>query len=332
MMRIVATLCSVVLASCIAAAAFGQSPAQQIDQSPKRVPLGVYEKAGCDGVRGVADFKRWFGRNPDQTLEFITWQIMQEGSTWAMGCWKNAGQKSVVYSIPMLPDDNSATLAEGAAGKFDALFRNYALKLVQFGYGHAVIRLGWEFNGDWYPWAASKDPESWKAYWRRIVTAMRSAPGAHFKFDWTMAGGWTDFLPEAAYPGDEYVDIIGMDLYNIVWDKNADTPEGRWDFHLNTRRGLVWQRDFAAQHRKPISFAEWGTGKQPSGGGGDDPYFIEQMAAWIGASNTAYHNYWDHTGGFNAKLSDGHQPQSAAAFLRAFGGPKPRPPGLMQPG
>jgi len=296
-----------------------------------RAKVGVYKGAGCDGVKGAESFTKWFGRSPTQTLEFISWSVLSAGTTWGVGCWKNAKQKTVIYSLPMLPD-KGATLADGAAGKFDTLFRNYATKLVAAGYGDTVIRIGWEFNGVWFPWAAEKDPQSYIAYWRRIVKTMRAVPGAAFKFDWCMAGGWTDFLPEQAYPGDAYVDIIGMDFYNVSIDPRAVTPEQRWDSRMNTRRGLKWQRDFATQHGKPISFPEWGTGLKPDGtGGGDDPYFIEQMAAWMAASNVAYHNYWDHTGGVNAKLSDNHQPKAGAAFRKAFGGPSPNPPKMQQP-
>ena len=300
--------------------------------SAGRAGLGVYKGAGCDGVKGVETFERWLGRPPTQTLEFISWQVLSAGTTWGVGCWKGSGQKTVVYALPMLPSDNSASLADGAAGKFDKLFKNYATKLVAAGYGGTTIRIGWEFNGEWFPWAASKDPQSYIAYWRRIVKTMRSVPGAKFRFDWCTAGGWTNFLPEAAYPGDEYVDIIGMDFYNVSIDPKATTPQQRWESRMSTRRGLKWQRDFATEHGKPISFPEWGTGLKPDGGGGgDDPYFIEQMAAWIDASNVAYHNYWDHTGGVNAKLSDNHQPQAGAAFIKAFGGTAPKAPVMQSP-
>jgi hypothetical protein len=297
-----------------------------------RAKLGVYETAGCDGVKRAKIFTDWFGHAPDQTLEFIAWDVLSAGTTWGVGCWRNGGQKSVVYSMPMLPLDKSATLAEGAAGKFDELYRRYAAILIRFGYADSVVRIGWEFNGIWYPWAAAQDPQAYIAYWRRIVSIMRSVPGAAFKFDWCVAGGWTNFLPEDAYPGDAYVDIIGMDIYNVPIDPKAVTPQQQWDSIVNTRRGLKWHRDFAVQHGKPISFPEWGTGLRPDGkGGGDDPYFIEQMAAWIAANNVAYHNYWDHSGGVNARLSDGHQPLAGAAFLKAFAGPRPKAPSLRAP-
>ena len=94
----------------------------------KRVPLGIYATAGCDGVKHVEEFAKWFGRKPDLVVDFVTWDIVKEGSHWVLGCWRDAGQKQLVLSLPMLPDDGSATLADGAAGKFDQMFRDYAAK------------------------------------------------------------------------------------------------------------------------------------------------------------------------------------------------------------
>ena len=291
-------------------------------------PLGVYEGAGCTGSQRLTAFSNWLGRKPTRVLEFMSWQAMTDLSPWSMNCWTNAGIKGVTYSVPMLPEDGSATLKQGASGTFDDAFRQFATLLVAEGYSTAVIRLGWEFNGDWYAWAASKDPQSWIAYWRRIVGIMRAVPGAKFKFDWCPAGGYTTFLAENAYPGDAYVDIIGTDVYNQTWDPKVVTPTQRWNEQMNGRHGLKWHADFAAAHDKPISFPEWGTGTRADGhGAGDDPMFIEQMAEWIASHNVVYHNYWDYSHPhFNGKLSDNSKPKSAAAFLRKFKMPRPKAP------
>src|SRR5687767_5547645 len=153
----------------------------------KPAPIGVYLGAGCDGAKRLEHYGAWLGREPDQVIEFISWDVLKKGKTWGVQCWQKAGRKNVVYSLPMLPEDKSVTLADGAAGKFDEMYTTYAAKLVKHGFGESIIRIGWEFNADWYPWAAKRDPQSWIAYWRRIVTAMRSVPGANFKFDWCAA-------------------------------------------------------------------------------------------------------------------------------------------------
>jgi hypothetical protein len=292
--------------------------------------LGVYEGAGCDGAKQLEQFVKWFGKRPTRVLEFVDWKGMEMNATWSMRCWKKAGVRVMTYSVPMLPPEGSATLAQGAEGKYDALFEQLANTLVAEGYGDAIIRIGWEFNGDWYSWAASKDPQSWVAYWRRIVTTMRSVPGQQFKFDWCPATGSSRLKAEQVYPGDEYVDVIGLDVYNATWNKEITTPEQRWDERVNGPHGVKWQANLATKHGKPMSFPEWGTGTRSDGhGAGDDPYFIEKMSEWIATHDVLYHNYWDYAHpAYNAKLSDGKLPRSGAAFLRLFKSKHPRPPVL----
>ena len=56
-----------------------------------------------------------------------------------------------------------------------------------------MLRLGWEFNGPWYPWSLSStnsadSPREFIAYWQHIVTLMRAiAPG--LQFDWNVYNG-----------------------------------------------------------------------------------------------------------------------------------------------
>jgi len=152
---------------------------------------------------------------------------------------------------------------------------------------------------------------------------MRSAPGAAFIFDWCSAQGYQQIPAVNVYPGDEYVDVIGYDLYNQVWLKEKPTPEQRWNQLLTQAYGLNWLATFATQHSKPISFPEWATGSRPDGHGGeDDDYFVDHLADWIRQHNVAYHAYWDYNAkDFDGKLSDGRRPRSAAAFFKAFRNP-----------
>lgn len=294
-------------------------------------PWGVYQGAGCEGAKRLAEFEQWLGYRPERGLDFFAWEELDGGWNWVMRCWVQAGMKDMTFSVPMLPSDGSATLAQGAQGQCDSFFARLGAALVKHGFARSVLRLGWEFNGDWYKWAARKDPSAWIAYWRRIVSILRQVPGNAFTIDWCPASSWTTLLAQDAYPGDEFVDIIGLDVYNATWDASVVTAEQRWNERMNGRHGLKWHRDFAALHGKPLSFPEWATGTRSDGhGAGDDPYFITQMAAWIAANDVAYHNYWEYRAkAYDGKLSDGRQPAAAAAFLRAFG--RPAAPRLQEP-
>ena len=284
--------------------------------------LAVYKGAGCDGVKRIGTFETWLGRRADRVVDFLdgkNWAAMVGSAKWIAQCWRKPGYK-LALSVPMLPKDKSATLADGARGELDDHFREVARILVENGHADAILRIGWEFNGAWYPWAASQDPASFVAFWRRIVTVMRSVPGNRFRFDWNPTVGTTKIDPERVYPGDDVVDIIGLDIYNQSWHARRDDPSVRWDEKVNGAHGLRWHRDFAKAHNKPRSFPEWGTGTRKDGHGfGDDPAFVRNMHEWIAANDVVYHGYWDYRApDFNAELSSGQFPAAAAQFRALF--------------
>ena len=142
-------------------------------------------------------------------------------------------------------------------------------------------------------------------------------PGQRFTFVWNPSLGTTVTFPHAemAWPGDEYVDQIGLDVYDAWyrgWRPGVDPQPDRaqqdqvWnDQTLNGERGLVFWRDFAAAHGgKALAFPEWGLQlwQEPSDGlwhgGGDDPWFIKRMYDIITdpAWNVAWHAFWEKEG------------------------------------
>lgn len=105
-------------------------------------------------------------------------------------------------------------------GVHDAAIDAYADGLVAWGHD-IVIRLDAEFDGGWAPaWgvlAAGNSAADFVLMWRYIVDRFR-ARGATTKVRWywcpnNIGGG--GYSPIAnCYPGDAYVDIVGVDGYN----------------------------------------------------------------------------------------------------------------------
>lgn len=317
-------LCALLLATGLASrAAAPESPTGGVAAAPPVAALGAYIGPGCNGGKRLAAYEAWLGRPVDQVLDALSthsWKEMEGSALWAAGCWSRS-ERTLVLSVPMLPNDRQSTFEAGARGDYDDTFRAIARVMVKRGYATSVIRIGWEFNAGWFPWSALKQPAAYVAHWRRIVEVMRSVPGADFRFDWCPVVVAGVASPEAAYPGDDVVDIVGADVYNQNWDPQVVTAEQRWQRLLDAPFGLKWHRRFAAAHGKPMSYPEWGTGTRPDGhGGGDDAYFVRQMAAWIAANPVVYHNYWDYPAkDYNGHLSDHSKPAAEAAFLTAFG-------------
>lgn len=304
-------------AGCVVSGSFAQARAEP--------EFSVYRGPGCLGRDRIKTFETFSGRKVQRTVDALnqqTWAEMRSSIPWVISCWKDSGL-ALTLSVPMLTFRDTGTLADGVAGKYDDIFLLSARHLVANGFSDAVVRIAWEFNGHWMPWRADKDPENYVNYFRRIVALMRSIPGQKFKFEWTPGHGLHKIAPPKVYPGDDYVDIIGMDVYDEIWNESMRDPVARWAYYRDQPFGLAWHRDFAAAHRKPLAYSEWGVGTRPDGhGSGDDPYFVQQMAAWIATVKPLYHNYWDDPSPtYDAELSSGRFPRAAAAFQQAFGKP-----------
>lgn len=183
-------------------------------------------------------------------------------------------------------------LRRGASGDFDKYAQGLAVNLVGAGLGSSVIRLGHEANGDWYadsvP-ADGKGQQEWRDFWRHTALAMKSVSGAHFKFDWSVSYTFRPITFSQFYPGDDVVDVIGLDAY----DRGVQTRDARWQQLWSMPGGIQDFLLFAAQHKKPISFPEWGLWPADSGlGGGADSDYMAHMVSLIHLTRPVYQTYW----------------------------------------
>jgi hypothetical protein len=289
--------------------------------------LGVY--VGANQPALVGRYQDWLGRPIDRVLDYLgdeSWSQIESPTWWTSGWGVSAWRHRMIYSVPMLPA-TGGSIEIGARGGYDSHFRKLAQTLVSAGQGDVVMRPGWEGNGDWYRWSAAGNPKAYVRYFRHIVKAMRGVSGAQFRFDWSVSMGPAAVAASVIYPGDAYVDYIGMDVYDQYWGENGHDPAVRWNAYLTQPYGLRWHKAFAMSHGKRMTLSEWGVIKRSDGyGGGDDPYFVDRMRDWISANNVAYAVYFERdTTANKSALTTGRFPESAAAMLRGFGTPaRPR--------
>jgi hypothetical protein len=245
---------------------------------------------------------------------------------WLLKAWHSTSYH-LVLGVPMLPVDASGkklgSLVAGAAGQYNQYFVALAQKLVQYGEQATTIRLGWEFNGNWFAWAVANttDAINFAAYFRDIVDAMRSVNGQQFTFVWDGAGGpqyGESYTVAQSYPGNAYVDYIGQDIYDTPYTA-APTEPGTWQ--TTTLPELTTLSAFAQSVDKPMALPEWGVAGTNAYGLGDDPYWVTQMVNWITTHNVAWESYfnYDYSGGDFA-ITDGNFPSSLTAFRAGLSG------------
>lgn len=268
------------------------------------------------------------GASTEQSEAFLGSRLSWVSGFLPQGSWSAAHQsarglsrlrgsgRQLTYGVGMLTGDGGS-LQQGAAGRYDGQWRQLAQEFVAAGVPNIHLRLGWEMNGDWFRWSALRDPGAYAAYWRRIVNVMRSVPGGRsIKFDWVVSQG-AQFVPLASYPGDQYVDVIGMNVYDRTYNTRYADPGARWDHYVSRPFGLQWLRDFSRAHGKPIGFGEWGVSSAHVGGvQRDNPLFINRMADFIRSNNVAYHSYFNCDSNYLHRLD--HFPRSRDAVRARF--------------
>ena len=128
-------------------------------------------------------------------------------------------------AIPLvtMPLPADITLEKVAAGRQDRVITAWAQAAKAWGYPF-LFRPWWEVNGDWYPWG--RDPD-YVAAWRHFHDLVVAEGATNVTWAWVTNTLWVDpeSNPAPYYPGDDYVDWVGMDAYN--WGENPLQPD-RW--------------------------------------------------------------------------------------------------------
>jgi beta-mannanase len=112
-----------------------------------------------------------------------------------------------------------------AAGAFDPYIWRAAREAAAYGRPF-FLRFAEEMNGGWSSWGATagSSPATYVAMWRHVVSIFRAADATNVRWVWSPnvygANGVAAFGPY--YPGDAWVDDVGLDGYN--WGGVKDSP------------------------------------------------------------------------------------------------------------
>ncbi len=251
----------------------------------------------------------WFLHYTDPNYNWANWVRSSPGND----------PRQLIVNTTLIPSSiaSSDWREQGAAGAFESDDRTLAQNLISAGLSNAIIVLAAEANGNWeYDYIGSTPTQiaDWVQTWRNTVTAMRSVPGAHFQFVWTINNRVPATPFASYYPGDDVVDIVGDDAY----DMGVTDDGGDWNEVSASVDGVNALVSFAQSHGKPVAFPEWGVGVRSAGNlaGGDDPGYVNGLASVIAGNDVAFQSYF-----FNHEWQNELQqgPASLAAYTSAFG-------------
>lgn len=286
--------------------------------------LGVYVGNNADDVRA---FEQWLGRPVQAVLGYTSagkngdWRAPDPGWQIDMPEYLGGSGRPVLWSIPMAPDDGgAAAYREIAEGRHNALYKSWAVKILQSRAGDRgpiYVRTTWELGGEWFPWtqAAKDDPAAYRKAFAVFAACFHQVSGRfHMVWDFTADRGPV----EQWYPGDQAVDVLSQDIY---WNaqyagNNADEAFRR---AKECDRGLDWMNAFAARHQKPMAISEWGVPGADSSSL-DGARFIALLSHWMATHNLVYATYWDapEASSYDGRLSDDKPAKTAAALKKLY--------------
>jgi hypothetical protein len=266
------------------------------------------------GVRTNPDapgFATWRGTPLKVIVGFIRWRNgWSEMYTYASGSdirWMRSKSSNVSLGHALFPAGHNA--AACASGAYDDEHANVASRLVANGAGDAEIRLGWEANGDWYPWSIDfSNPAPWKDCFTRVAKVFKSK-SANFRIAWSMnKKGRGDV--RTAWPDGAPITSISVNAYDDPWVRfGAETFNGGpW--------GLRAWAAFARGKGKKLGIGEWALWLN-----GDNPQFIQNMHDFFEAeAGTIAHEAY-----FNGNAVGEHRlypstihPEAAARYRELF--------------
>ena len=202
---------------------------------------------------GVASFERAIGRTLSIDHHYYGWT---DSFPTALERWDVAHGR-----IPMISWSGTG-LDSILSGRSDAMIRQRAEDVRAFG-APVFLRWGWEMNGNWSSDDGSHNndpgttdgPKKYVAAWRHIHDIFTAAGATNAVWVWSPNG--TD-VPDAPwnhwthyYPGDAYVDWVGIDGYN--W--GTSRPWSSWTSFARLVEPIY--ADYAS--RKPVMIAETGS-------------------------------------------------------------------------
>ena len=315
-----------------------------------KIPLGVYvgNPNGNDAAAEAAfdqvfnDLSSTIGQAPafiDTFVDFTgSWSNMVSSAQWnAFSQSKSPVAQNltpvIAVGLGTSSDNGPGTLQQIASGAHDDVYRGIAQAYRDAGYKTVDIRIGWEMDGNYMPWSMGNTTESadaWRAAFAHVADVLHGVSGMKVNVVWNPGLSNNNQVDvRETYPGDDKVDIVGLDIYSHVYKYDSSVSDAQFynypsasQYHPtgtdSVQWGLAQTMAFALAHGKPVGIAETGVGV---GDNNNLPGTIAADFAAPGAPQAAFVNVWDVTMGDGDWLfTNGHNSGAAQAWAAAFSG------------
>jgi beta-mannanase len=214
--------------------------------------------AFVNGMNNLSSFQAMIGKNLAVVLWYVHWQ--DPFPTSDANTVYNNGSVPLITWEPWITHE-LGTLEAIASGSYESYVTQFIQDAKDWG-GPVLLRFAHEMNGNWYPWdgyhngANSDAAEKYKQAWIYIYNVKQTLEADNVYLVWspnntdTPVASWN--TPEAYYPGDQYVDWVGMDGYN--WG------DGSWQA-FDATFGPIYNK-LTVLTNKPLMIGEFASAEQ----------------------------------------------------------------------
>jgi hypothetical protein len=243
--------------------------------APESGSLAAYDNFTAAVGRAPATWtiwRSWLGSRPTEFPDEDFLGHMDDRGTVPLIIWEPAN--------PDILNKPRITYKKILAGKFDRYIRRFARAARNYG-RPVILRFAHEMDGSWFPWGVDRfdnSPAGFKRMWRYVRAEFRDVGATNVKWLWSPTGPCNRCRNLATmYPGDRYVDYVGVTVFNWGAPNNRyerrNRPWSSWKSMLKAVTPGV--QDLMRFSNRPIIIAELGsTTNAPRG---------KSKAGWIRA-------------------------------------------------
>ena len=267
---------------------------------------GLYAPDFPGSMGTVSGLQDRVGRRADYVMWYVHWAGPY--SAYDAGDLAAVSANGSTPVITWMSDDptGATTITDRAiaAGIYDGYIRDWAQGLASSGQ-RVLLRFDHEMNGNWYGWDPGVNANTaadYVAAWRHVHALFVAAGASNVTFVWAPNVAYPGSAPLAdLYPGDGYVDEVGIDGYN--WGPldghSWEEPDRLFGPTLQVLTGLS---------SRPLLITE--VGCTPVGG--DKAAWMTAFFAWL-ATSPAHGFIW-----FDANKETDWRVDSSPSALGAF--------------
>jgi beta-mannanase len=252
----------------------------EIDPVNHPVFVGVFREGAPRNMNYITKYEEMTGKKQAMIMWYQDW-----AQAFPLESAQNVIAAGAIPQIVWEPwywgDNNKIKLNDITSGQWDSYITTWAKDIKKFG-KPIFLRVAHEFNIEGYPWGIvnnDKDPQNYVKAYRHVVDIFKKEKVTNVKWVWCFMNysfpdeSWNDWVK--AYPGDAYVDWVGIDGYNWGTTQSwSDWQAFKYLFRDQVRQSKkLWPT-------KPIMVAEFAAAEK----GGDKAAWIKEIPGYLKSS------------------------------------------------